>query len=117
MAGLAAAWFLYIVSPGLPAVLADRLKLVHTMLVKKYGFDEFNSIVFAGGARIAGVLLWRVGDAALIDGIGVNGSARLVGWFSGIIRRFQTGYLYHYAFAMIIGVLVLLGYFVNGIGR
>ena len=117
MAGLATAWYLYIVSPGLPAVLADRLKLIHTLLVKKYGFDEFNSAVFAGGARIAGVLLWRVGDAALIDGVGVNGSARLVGWFSGLIRRFQTGYLYHYAFAMIIGVLVLLGYFVNGIGR
>ena len=117
MAGLATAWFLYIAAPGLPAVLADRFKLVHTILTKKYGFDEVNSAVFAGGARISGVLLWRVGDATLIDGAAVNGSARLVGWFSGLIRRFQTGYLYHYAFAMILGVLVLLGYFVNGVGR
>ena len=72
--------------------------------------DQF---FFAGGARGLGSLLWRIGDIKLIDGLVVNGSAKAVGWFSGVIRHVQSGYLYHYAFAMIIGLLLLLGWFVN----
>ena len=71
--------------------------------------DKFNEVVFAGGARGVGSGLWNVGDRALIDGLMVNGSAKLVGWFSALIRTFQSGYIYHYAFVMIVGVLRLPG--------
>jgi NADH-quinone oxidoreductase subunit L len=94
-------------------VIQQRLRLIHTVLVRKYGFDEFNQFFFAGGAREIGSVLWRIGDVKLIDGLMVNGSARAVGWFSGVVRHLQSGYLYHYAFAMIIGLLALLGWFVR----
>ncbi|MGE0385466.1 MAG: NADH-quinone oxidoreductase subunit L [Gammaproteobacteria bacterium] len=110
MAGIAvAAWF-YLLQPDLPGRLAARLSLLRTILLEKYGFDRFNEVVFAGGARGLGTGLWNVGDVALIDGLAVNGSARLVGWVSGVVRRVQSGYLYHYAFAMILGLLGLMGY-------
>ena len=70
-----------------------------------------NDVVFAGGARLVGGGLWRIGDRGLIDGILVNGSAKIVGWFSRITRVWQSGYIYHYAFVMIIGVLGFLVYF------
>ena len=73
--------------------------------------DKFNDVVFAGGARLLGNGLWNVGDKGLIDGLLVNGSARLVGWISSIVRLGQTGYIYHYAFVMIAGVLAALAYF------
>ena len=76
--------------------------------MEKYGFDGFNDWFFAGGARRVGTGLWKGGDVAVIDGVIVNGSARAVGWFARVIRYLQSGYIYHYAFAMIIGVLVLL---------
>lgn len=111
MAGLATAYFLYIKRPELPAIIAERSGPIYKILVQKYGFDRFNDWFFAGGARRIGMLTSRVGDVALIDGF-VNGIAKLVGWFSGVIRHMQTGYLYHYAFAMIMGLAVLLGVFV-----
>ena len=86
--------------------------MVYRLLVNKFYFDEIYQAVFAGGSRGLGDALWRVGDAALIDGAAVNGSARMVGWLSGVFRRVQTGYLYHYAFAMIIGLSALLGWYV-----
>ena len=76
------------------------------------GFDRFNDWFFAGGTRQLGNLLWRIGDITLIDGLMVNGSAKVVGWFSGMIRHIQTGLLYHYAFGMIMGLALLLGLFV-----
>ena len=82
------------------------------MLVNKYGFDQFNDWAFGGGGRGFGNALWRFGDVAFIDGLVVNGSARLVAWFSSVARLMQTGLLYHYAFAMIIGVLMLMTIFV-----
>ncbi len=82
------------------------------MLERKYGFDELYQAVFARGGSGLGRLLWRVGDVLAIDGVLVNGSARAVGWFSGVARHVQSGYLYHYAFAMIVGLIVLLGGFV-----
>jgi NADH-quinone oxidoreductase subunit L len=108
LTGLAAAWYLYIVRPDLAPVLRRKAGWLVTILMEKYGFDRFNDWFFAGGARKLGSGLWKGGDVAVIDNILVNGSARLVGWFSGVIRHFQSGYIYHYAFTMIIGILLLL---------
>jgi NADH-quinone oxidoreductase subunit L len=85
-----------------------RLKVIHTILIDKYGFDWFNEHVIMAGARLLGGGLWRVGDQAIIDGGLVNGSARTVGWLSSVMRYAQSGYLYHYAFAMILGLASLL---------
>jgi NADH-quinone oxidoreductase subunit L len=85
-----------------------RLKWIYSILVDKYGFDWFNEHVIMTGARLLGGGLWRVGDQAIIDGGLVNGSARTVGWLSSVMRYAQSGYLYHYAFAMILGLASLL---------
>ena len=111
VAGVGTAWFLYLKRPDIPDMIADRLKLVHRILLDKYGFDRFNDWFFAGGARGVGFGFWQLGDVRVIDGL-VNGSAKSVGWFSGVVRQVQTGLLYHYAFAMIIGLAVLLGVFI-----
>jgi len=108
VAGIAAAFYLYILRPDLPAVLRQRAGVLVTILEEKYGFDRFNDWFFAGGVRRLGTGLWRWGDVTVIDGLMVNGSARVVGWFAGIVRWLQSGFIYHYAFSMIIGVLVLL---------
>jgi NADH-quinone oxidoreductase subunit L len=110
MAGVATAWVLYLKSPALPAQLRDRLAAVHRLLVHKYYFDEFYERFIAAGTRSLGRVFWRVGDEIVIDGAIVNGSARTVGWASTVARRLQSGYLYHYAFAMIIGLAALLGW-------
>jgi NADH-quinone oxidoreductase subunit L len=107
-AGVALAWWFYLKRPDIPAAIAARVRPVHTLLLNKYYFDELYNAVFAGGSRLLGRLLWRVGDVAIIDGLVVNGAARTVGWFSTIVRKFQSGLIYHYAFTMIIGVFVLL---------
>ncbi|PZP54701.1 MAG: NADH-quinone oxidoreductase subunit L, partial [Azospira oryzae] len=107
-AGIATAWYLYIARPELPERIKERAGLLYTILERKYGFDELNDWFFAGGTRKLGTGLWKVGDVRVIDGFFVNGSARMVGWFSTVIRRLQSGYIYHYAFTMIIGVFVLL---------
>ena len=113
MAGVATAWFCYLQAPEIPGKVANALAPLKRILDAKYGFDKFNEWFFAGGARGTGGLLWRVGDVGLIDGLFVNGSARLVGWWSQIMRGVQSGYLYHYAFAMIVGLLALLAVFVH----
>jgi NADH-quinone oxidoreductase subunit L len=112
VAGIAAAFYLYILRPDLPAVLRQKAGLLVTVLEEKYYFDRFNDWFFAGGARKFGTGLWRYGDVTVIDGLMVNGSAKLVGWLAGVVRWLQSGYIYHYAFLMIIGVSVLLTYFV-----
>jgi NADH-quinone oxidoreductase subunit L len=108
LAGAGIAWFIYIVRPELPAVLRAKWGALVTVLEEKYYFDRFNDWFFAGGARLFGNGLWKIGDVALIDGLFVNGSARLVGWSSTVIRKVQSGYIYHYAFAMIFGILLLM---------
>ena len=113
MAGVATAWFLYMKAPAVPAKIAEALSPLRRVLEAKYGFDAFNEWFFAGGARGTGGVLWRFGDVRLIDGLLVNGSARLVGWFSQLMRGVQSGYLYHYAFAMIVGLLALLAVVVH----
>ena len=112
--GFLVTWIMYIKRPELPERLAARFSVVYDVLVRKYGFDELYQFLFAGGARGIGGLFWRRGDEGLIDGLVVNGTARTVGWFAGVARRMQSGFLYDYAFAMIIGLLVLmsLGLFV-----
>lgn len=112
-AGVALAWFLYLRRPDIPAALRKRFSGLYALLDNKYYLDRINEVVFAGGARTLGRWLWRGGDVGLIDGLAVNGSARLVGWFASLTRRLQTGYIYQYAFSMIIGLLVLITLFVS----
>ncbi len=111
MAGVVTAWYVYLIRPGIAETVARSFGAVYRLLLNKYYADKFNETVFAGGGRGIGRLFWKTGDAFFIDGLLVNGSARLVGAFAGIARQMQTGYLYHYAFAMIIGLLGLLTWF------
>ena len=111
IAGLALAFFLYIVRPDLPAKIKAKAGFLATILENKYYLDDFNDWFFAGGLRRLGTGLATWGDKTIIDGIMVNGTARLIGWFAGRARRMQTGYIYHYAFTMIFGVFALLSFF------
>jgi len=115
LAGVLTAYLLYIKFTDVPEKLARMFKPVYLTLVNKYWCDAFNQKVFAGGARNIGQLLWRIGDVKVIDGVLVDGTAAAVRWISGVVRTLQSGYLYDYAFAMIIGLLLLLGVFVHGI--
>jgi NADH-quinone oxidoreductase subunit L len=108
VAGVGCAAFFYLKRPDIPAMIQKKFQFLHTVLDQKYYFDRFNDWFFAGGARGASGFLWKFGDVKVIDGWVVNGSAKLVGAFSGVIRHIQSGYIYHYAFSMIIGVFVLL---------
>ncbi|MFY9315785.1 MAG: NADH-quinone oxidoreductase subunit L [Burkholderiales bacterium] len=107
LAGIATAWYLYLKRTDLPKKIAIAFGPVYALVEKKYGFDEFYSWLFAGGARAVGTGLWKGGDQRTIDGVMVNGSARLVGWFSGVIRLVQSGLIYWYAFMMIFGVCAI----------
>ena len=86
---------------------------LYALVERKYGFDELYAWLFGGGARSLGKGFWRGGDQAVIDGLMVNGSARVVGWFSSVIRLFQTGFVYQYAFTMLIGVVILAFWFLR----
>ncbi len=112
LSGFATAWCLYVKRTDIPETLSKKWSYIYHILQSKYGFDQFNEMFFAGGGRVLGKMLWKIGDVFLIDTLVVNGSANTMGWFSGIMRRIQTGYLYTYAFAMIIGLMVLLAVFV-----
>ena len=111
--GVALSWFFYMKRPDIPAAIQRRFSGINTLLENKYYFDKINEFVFAGGARVLGGVFWRGGDVGFIDGLVVNGSAKFVGWLSSISRLFQTGYVYHYAFMMIIGLLALMTYGIN----
>jgi NADH-quinone oxidoreductase subunit L len=113
LAGAGTAWYLYIVRPHLPAAIKRKSGVLARILEEKYGFDRFNDWFFAGGARLLGRGLWKGGDQTMIDGLAVNGSAKLIGWVATIVRLFQSGYIYQYAFSMIIGVFVLLTLWMN----
>ncbi len=108
VAGIATAWYLYILNPEKPAKLKASFSFFYDILDNKYGFDSFNEKVIAGGTRSIGNIFSKFGDIMIIDGFVVNGSAKSIAWFSGIIRHVQTGYLYHYAFVMILGLIGLL---------
>jgi NADH-quinone oxidoreductase subunit L len=113
VAGIFVAWLFYIRAPHLPGLIQQKLHFIYAILVRKYGFDEFNDFVFAGGARGIGRLLWRVADVKLIDGLAVNGTARVVGWAAGVLRHVQSGFIYHYAFAIILGLFLLMTFFLH----
>ena len=112
MAGLFTAWFVYTRRPEIARNLAIKFDWLYFILDRKYGFDEFNQALFAGGSKLLGKFLWLFGDRAVIDGLAVNGSAHAVGRLAAAVRQVQTGMLYHYAMAIIIGLLALLGWFV-----
>jgi NADH-quinone oxidoreductase subunit L len=112
VAGIALATVLYLLSSGLPARVAQRLPVLHRLLEHKYYFDELYQRLFVGGVLSLGRNLWRRADMGLIDGGLVNGSARLIHELAARVRRWQTGFLYDYAFSMIIGVIVILGFWV-----
>jgi NADH-quinone oxidoreductase subunit L len=117
MAGLFTAWYIYIKKPVIAQMAKDRLSLLYKIMDHKYWMDDLYIKVFARLGRLLGLGLWKGGDVAVIDGMIINGSANAVGWLSGIVRQVQTGYLYHYAFAMILGLLGLLSWVLFGSGR
>ena len=110
MAGLLTAAVFYLKRPDIPEMLKQKFSVIYFVLDKKYGFDDFNDTFFAGGARGLGRLLWNIGDIQLIDGLMVNGTAKGVARVASKIRSWQTGYLYHYAFVMIIGLVVMVSW-------
>jgi len=114
LAGAVTAWYVYLRNPGMAESIRQRVNGLYTLLINKYYFDDFNQKVLARGSVGLGNVFWRIGDVMIIDGGLVNGSARLVGWASQAARQLQSGYLYHYAFAMIIGLAVLLGWLLLG---
>ena len=112
IAGLVVAWYFYLVNPSIPAAIKRNCSGIYRILENKYYVDWINEQVIARGVRCLGTGLWKAGDMGIIDGFIVNGSASVVGWFGAISRRLQTGYIYHYAFAMILGIMALLTFFV-----
>ena len=112
LGGVATAWYLYLQNPLLPKAIKDKFAFVHRVLDNKYYLDDFNEHVLARASRLLGQGLWRGGDAAVIDGLLVNGSANAVGWIAAKVRNIQTGYLYHYAFAMVIGLCAVIAWFI-----
>ncbi len=112
LAGVVTAWYMYLINPKVPAFFARALRPLIVVLEQKYFLDWINENILAKGARGLGLSLWKVGDRAIIDGFFVNGSWKVVGLVSGVVRWFQSGFLYHYALVMILGVFVLMTYFV-----
>ncbi|RZS58470.1 NADH-quinone oxidoreductase subunit L [Sphaerotilus mobilis] len=112
LAGVVTSYVFYMLVPAIPATLGRVLAPVVTLMQNKYYLDAFNEHVLAAGARLLGRGLWKGGDVAIIDGAVINGSARLIGWISSLVRLFQTGYIYHYALVMLVGVFALMSWFV-----
>ncbi len=112
VAGVVLAYYMYMVNPALPAAIKARVMPIYTLLENKYYMDWFNENELARGARMLGTAFWKGGDQGVIEKGFVNGSWQLVGWISGKVRRLQTGYIYHYAFVMLLGVFAMLSYFV-----
>ena len=112
LAGVVLSYYMYMINPALPAAIKRAVQPLYTLLENKYYMDWINENILARAARGLGFGLWRGGDQALIDGAVVNGSWKLVGWISSMARHLQSGYLYHYALVMILGVFVLMTWFV-----
>ena len=112
LAGVVVSWYMYLINPAVPAAIGRALRPLVVILENKYYMDWFNENVLARGARALGNGLWKVGDRTLIDGLLVNGSWKLVGMVSAWTRKLQSGYLYHYALVMILGIFLLMTYFV-----
>jgi NADH-quinone oxidoreductase subunit L len=112
LAGVVVAWYMYLVNPAVPAAIGRALRPLVVILENKYYMDWINENILARGARALGTGLWKVGDRTLIDGLVVNGSWKLVGMVSNLTRKLQSGFLYHYALVMILGIFLLMTYFV-----
>jgi NADH-quinone oxidoreductase subunit L len=112
LGGVVTAYVFYMVKPEIPAAIGRALSPIVRIMENKYYMDWFNEHVLAAGARLLGRGLWKGGDVAVIDGLAVNGSAKVVGWTAQLVRLFQTGYIYQYALVMIIGVIALMTWFV-----
>jgi len=112
LSGVVLAYYMYMVNPAVPTAIKRVAQPIYTLLENKYYLDWFNENVLARGARGLGMSLWKGGDQVIIDGALVNGSWKLMAWISGLVRRLQSGFIYHYAFGMIIGIFVLMTYFV-----
>lgn len=112
LAGIVTAWLFNLGCPQWADILKKRLSWVYKMMVAKYGFDDFNQVVLVRGSRCVGEFFYKVSDLIMIDGVFVNGSGKLIRLFARMGRRIQTGYLYHYALAMLLGLVVFLGWFV-----
>jgi NADH-quinone oxidoreductase subunit L len=113
IAGVFTAWLLYIKKPELPGLIDSKLKPLRYVLENKYFFDKFNEKILAFGSVVVGKFFWKVGDQAIIDGAIIGGSTGFIGWTASVIRRIQTGFLYSYAFWMVIGLAVMLGWFLT----
>ncbi|MDN6885826.1 NADH-quinone oxidoreductase subunit L [Variovorax sp. CAN2819] len=112
LAGVVMSWYMYMINPALPAAIKRAFGPIYRLLENKYYMDWFNENVIARATRALGTGLWKGGDQALIDGAVVNGSWKIVGRISGVVRWMQSGYIYHYAFAMLLGIFILMTYFV-----
>ena len=112
LAGAVSAWYCYLVNPAVPAAIARALRPIVVILENKYYMDWFNENVLARAARGLGVGLWKGGDRGVIEGGVVNASWKIVGAIAAVVRRAQTGYLYHYALVMLVGVMLFMTYFV-----
>jgi len=112
VAGFVIAWYCYLINPKVPAAIKANLSGVNKVLENKYYVDWVNEQIIARGMRALGRGLWQTGDRGIIDGLLVNGSARVVGWVAAVSRHLQSGFIYHYAFAMIIGIMALVTFFV-----
>ena len=108
LSGIAVAWYLYIKRTDLPAKIKQRAGALYRLLANNYYIDRFNDWFFAGGFRAIGSAFSDIGDRSVIDGFFVNGSARLVVATSAVVRQIQSGFIYQYAFAMVLGIVVFL---------
>ena len=106
--GIFVAWYLYAYKTEIPSKIKSLSGPIYNLLDRKYYIDELYSLIFATGTRSLGTVLWKIGDVKIIDGLIVNGSAKLVGWVASWVRFFQSGYIYHYAFTMIVGIFILM---------
>jgi NADH-quinone oxidoreductase subunit L len=112
VAGVALSYYMYMINPALPASIKRGFGPIYRLLENKYYLDWINENIVARGARAMGTAFWKGGDQAMIDGAIVNGSWKTIGRLAGLVRRAQSGFIYHYAMAMLVGILVLMTYFV-----
>lgn len=112
--GIFLTWISYIVFPSIPRRMASSFSWLYRILMDKYGFDRFNDLFFVRGSKACGRLFYRFGDQKIIDGLAVNGSGKLMRWFSARGRALQNGYLYHYVTVMVLGVLAFLSWLILG---
>lgn len=115
MAGIITAWLFTVLFPQWSEWFKRRFAFIYSILVRKYGFDDFNQIVFVHGTQETGHVFYEVSDVKMIDGVAVNGSGRLIRWLAVVGRKLQTGYIYHYALAMVLGLVVILAWYIGGL--